>query len=72
VLVLRCAGDSAVPRDGLGKQRETNMKHLVLVLALTLVALAFQVSTVTAEHWCGGVYDEKVGTSFGQCPGPKH
>jgi len=48
------------------------MKQVALVLALTLMALVFQVSTVTADHWCGGAYDEKLGTSFGQCPGPKH
>ena len=51
---------------------EKNMKQLALVLALTLAALAFQVSTVLADHWCGGAYDEKLGTTFGQCPGPKH
>jgi hypothetical protein len=48
------------------------MKRFALVLVLTLMALVFQTSTVTADHWCGGAHDEKLGTSFGQCPGPKH
>ena len=41
------------------------MKQVALVLALTLMALMFQVSTVAAGHWCGGAYDQKLGTSFG-------
>jgi hypothetical protein len=49
-----------------------NMKRFTLVLVLTLMALVFQTSTVIADHFCGGAYDEKLGTSFGQCPGPKH
>ena len=48
------------------------MRQFILVLVLTLMASMFQISMVTAEHWCSGVYDEKAGTNFGQCPGPKH
>lgn len=48
------------------------MQRFALALVVTLMALALQVSTVTADHWCGGAYDAKLGTSFGSCPGPKH
>ena len=48
------------------------MKRSALVLLVALMALACQVSVASADHWCGGAYDEKVGTSFGGCPGPKH
>jgi superoxide dismutase, Cu-Zn family len=48
------------------------MKRVLLIVAFVMVAIAVQVASVSATHWCGGAYDPKLGTSFGSCPGPAH
>jgi hypothetical protein len=53
-------------------QTETHMKQSALVLLVVLMALASQVAIASADHWCSGAHDEKLGTNFGTCPGPKH